>query len=223
MTTDQSIRKQVQRRLDELFREDNEWPELAPSPAGLEAGPLKSLKELIVSIDREAFDKTVSSLQEETERLKVIYRNDRVVFLFLELISSLANYIRINKRHAHPDAVNLLGPICDNLQRLLTEDVAEKEKKKALIIQINRVKKLKQKIAREKEKGAIKREARRPSQEGGKDLAPRSRGITPHEAFALALEEIKEDIEMEFKAIKAEFQALRTELRSELRLWREGH
>ncbi len=227
-----SITGEIEKRLDALFREDNDVSVPEESPEEIESSPLLRVKEIILSIDWEITDSVLASLIDEVQILKASYSNDRIISLFLDLIESVGKYISKNKANSHPDAIRLMNSIYRSLERTaLNKDLTESQKRKELFVQIDRFKKLKTKIAEQRreerkeeipkirlpeKEEVVKAEASEETPEV--ESPPRVeeeppvdfRGMAPHEAFAFALEEIR-------KLIKAEFQALR----AELKLWRE--
>ncbi|HYQ59547.1 MAG TPA: hypothetical protein VEP29_00745, partial [Desulfatiglandales bacterium] len=113
----------------------------------------------------------------------------------------------------------------------LTEGMARPEKEKMLLEEVAKFKKLKEQVMLRKaekkevvvaevapppappeEKRAPVTESS-PQEEQKTEPAPEARftGLSPHEAFAYALEEIKDVIRAEFRA-----------LRAEIKLWRES-
>jgi hypothetical protein len=238
-----SITGEVEKRLNDLFNEDNDVSAPEEITEDIKDSPLLRLKEIVLSIDWEITDDVMTSMISEVEELKTRYDDDRIIVLFLELLASVGRYIKKNKANSHPDAIKLLNSIYRSLEKIVSYDaISESEKKKTLFTQINRFKKLKQKIALKKkemeqekrfkppeppaisegvsptipltqgESPVISQESLSPSvSEQAEEPHINFKGMAPHEAFAYALEEIR-------KLIKAEFQALK----AELKLWREG-
>ena len=151
-----------------------------------------------------------------------------------QLLGSVGKYIKSNKAGAHPDSINLLNSIYASLEKVMPSGgMTEAGRKRELLEQVTKFKQLKEQIGatkgaasrksgpssqsmaatlkREQPQGAGLQEERRQGEEKarqgvGSDMSH----MTPHEAFAFALEEIKEVIKAEFKA-----------LRAELKLWRD--
>lgn len=222
--TDEAVTSEVEQRLNDIFGEDEDPAFLESSPSDQES-PLRNLKGIILSIDWEITDEIMGHFLEEIDRLQASHAEEKIPVLFLQLLGSVGKYIRNQKSRAHPDSIRVLNSVYNSFEKvLLDEDMPEAEKRKWLYAEVNRFKKLKQDIARERaEKASAETkpsptpqvEEQAPPQEATTEETPRSTmeldGMPPHEAFAYALEEIKQ-------VIKAEFQALR----AELRLWREG-
>jgi AAA+ ATPase superfamily predicted ATPase len=214
----EDFKSQVESRLDDLFREDDETFEPTESLAGLGHHPLKSLKAILLSVEWEITDSSMESLVSELKSLEDFYKADKIVLIFLRLLGSIAHYIRVKKSKSHPSATRLLISIYNALEKVvLSEGMGGKEKEKILLREVEKFKKLKEEIIRQK---ADKEEEQMEmvtmlhsesltaaSVKPAEDLAK----MSPHELFAYGLEEIKEVIRAEFRA-----------LRAEIKLWRES-
>jgi hypothetical protein len=216
--------------LDHLFREDS--PEAPKEHVGLGEHPLKSLKAVLLSIDWEITDSTMDSLLNEIKAVEYVYSEDKIILTFLQLLGSIGRYIRANKGRAHPGATRVINSVYEALEKVaLTEGMSRAEKEKMLLEEIARFKKLKGQVALrkvEKKAPAVsevkpppapapEEKAIPPAESPVREEPPiESRavdfaGMPPHEAFAYALEEIKNVIQAEFRA-----------LRAEIKLWRES-
>lgn len=130
------------------------------SAAGVisEKSPLFELHGIILSIDWEITDETMKRLLEETERLKTVYKKEKLPLMFLQLHGSVGKYISTRKASAHPDSIKLLHSIFSGLQRILTsEPMTEAEKKKILAVEVDKFKRLKEQILIAKTDGAAVR------------------------------------------------------------------
>jgi len=225
---DEAVTEEVEKRLDDIFGEEEEDQQagfLENGPVD-QNSPLRNLKGTLLSIDWEITDDIMDNFLAEIDRLQEAYASAKIPVLFLQLLGSVGKYIRNQKARAHPDSIRILNSVYSSFEKVLLDPgLPETEKRKLLYSEVNRFKALKQDIARDK---TVKAEA---AQEAGTPAAPAEEqpsaeaagtavaspspaelaGMQPHEAFAYALEEIKQ-------VIKSEFQALR----AELRLWREG-
>jgi hypothetical protein len=194
--------------------------------------PLKSLKAVLLSIDWEITDSTMDSLLNEIKAVEYVYSEDKIILTFLQLLGSIGRYIRANKGRAHPGATRVINSVYEALEKVaLTEGMSRAEKEKMLLEEIARFKKLKGQVALrkvEKKAPAVsevkpppapapEEKAIPPAESPVREEPPiESRavdfaGMPPHEAFAYALEEIKNLIQAEFRA-----------LRAEIKLWRES-
>ncbi len=216
-------------------RELEETSDFVEDSGSIEESPLKELKTIVLSIDWEINDEDMTRFIEQVEILKLTYDDDKIASLFLQILGSLGKYIKVNKGNSHPNAVKVLNSAYTSLEKvLLQKNITDTEKEKILLVEVQRFKELKEQVIlrktaadrkkkakkspemkpeiKEKEKDVPLPEAARAPEKAGKGL-PRSdmNRMTPHEAFAYAIEEIKQMLKAEFKA-----------LRAELKLWREG-
>jgi hypothetical protein len=197
--------------------------------------PLRQLRAVVLSVDWEISDETMNGLIEETERLKDVYEDDRTLVLFFQLLGAVGKYIKTHKAGAHPDSITLLNSTYSGLESVVTsKGIDEAGRKKILLVEVKKFRELKEQIGLKKADTAKKKgvgtpdeikpvpeiqkkdvalkEVSRSPEDLREDLFGHDKGpVLPHEAFAFALEEIKEVIKAEFKA-----------LRAELKLWRKG-
>ena len=225
------FRSQVEDRLEHLFREDT--PEVRDDHAGLVEHPLKGLKAVMLSIDWEITDSTMDSLINEIKNVEFIYSEDKIILTFLQLLGSIGRYVKANKGRAHPEATRLINSVYEALERVaLSEGMSRPEKEKMLLDEVAKFKKLKEQVMLRKaekqppvvsevtpppapapEPRKIRAEEIPARKEEHVETRPEGRfsEMSPHEAFAYALEEIKNVIRAEFRA-----------LRAEIKLWRES-
>ena len=64
--------------------------------------PLAELKNLVLSIDWEITDDALADFISQVNNLKVTYKNEKIVLMFLQLLGSLGVYIKTNRGNAHP-------------------------------------------------------------------------------------------------------------------------
>ena len=230
-----NFRSQVEDRLDHLFQEES--PEATEEHVGLGEHPLKGLKAVLLSIDWEITDSTMDSLLNEIKNVEYVYSEDKIILTFLQLLGSIGRYVKANKGRAHPDATRVINSVYEALEKVaLTEGMTRVEKEKMLLEEVANFKKLKQQVVlRKAEKKApavsevtpplapppapVPKEREIPVTESSAPeetpvevrAEPRFAEMSPHEAFAYALEEIKDVIRAEFRA-----------LRAEIKLWRES-
>jgi len=226
-------------RLDDLFDESGAAPEPEPNvpretPAksaktadagtvdraasGQKASPLMELDAIVLSLDWEITDENLDKLIAEIERLKTLYKQDRLPYMFLQLHGSVGKYIASKKVDAHPDSIKLLHSVHAGLERILVSpEMNETEKKKILSEEVKKFKGLKHEIMLSKSMDAPEAEAA-PDK---KTLAPATPAQPPAAASAAAvapdgnyrafIDEIKTIIQAEFE-----------ELRKEIMSWKEG-
>jgi hypothetical protein len=216
-----SVADEIDSRLEVLFEEAGESTDSVGESGLPEDFPLRDLKATLLSIDWEITDEMMTTLVEEAKRLESEFQNDKSLLMFLRLLGSVGKYIRTNKANAHPGAIRLLNSVYNGLEKvLLSPGITTDDKKEVLLAQVREFNRLKGQIARRKAEktrempaGKGKTAAEGPGASIGAKEAPQETEVSraPHEAFAYALDEIKEVIRAEFRA-----------LRAELKLWREG-
>ncbi|MGD9973098.1 MAG: hypothetical protein AB7S77_08575 [Desulfatirhabdiaceae bacterium] len=201
--------------------------------------PLQPLKAIVLSLDWEISDNTISSFLLEVQRLNTIMQGDAVVQKFLQLLDSLGKYVFRRKNMVHPDSIRLLHSAYESLEQvLLNPDMDEAARRSLLFHQLAEYRKLKEKVSPQPDDQASKPVSETTISEGESDsgsklkapvpipdmpeeksgsakpetmLPPAAPPLHPHEAFSLALDEIKYMIQAEFRAIRAEIHLWRME------------
>jgi hypothetical protein len=213
-----SVADEIDSRLEVLFEEAGESPDSVEDSGLPEDFPLRDLKATLLSIDWEITDEMMTTLIEQTGGLESAYKDDKSLLLFLRLLGSVGKYIRTNKANAHPGAIRLLSSVYNGLEKVLvSEGITQEEKKQILLTQVREFNRLKAQIARKKADRVKEKppEKKRPAgEEPGPPVGEEKRladlsGMAPHQAFAYALEEIKELIRTEFRALRAELRLRR--------------
>lgn len=109
--------------------------------------PFTDLKAIILSIEWEISDETMSRLIDETARLQDIHEGHPVLLSFLKLLGSVGRYINNKKANAHPDSITLLHSIYGRLETILTSAIlTEAEIKKMLSDEVRKFKLLKARL-----------------------------------------------------------------------------
>ncbi len=197
---------EIDGRLDDLFTEDKIPKKADGESSDIKEYPLKELKAVILSIDWEITDDVMKRLADQVVGLKKRYKADRIVFILLQLLGSIGEYINTSRGKSHPDSFKFLNSLFKKLEKVvLTEGLTESEKKKILSVEVNKYKVLKDKLSSRKDvvqkgkhvKSVVKTKSEKTD-------------VLPIEAFADAMDQIRQLIQSEFKA-----------LREELRLGRE--
>ena len=148
----------------------------------------------------------MNRLADQVAGLKKKYKDEKVVFTLLQLLGSIGEHIRIKRGKSHPDSFKFLNSLFNKIDKVVrTKSLTEPEKKKILSVEVNRYKVLKDKLS-----------SRKYVAQKGKHVKPAVKAkavktdVLPIEAFADAMDKIRQLIRSEFKA-----------LREELRLGRE--
>jgi hypothetical protein len=227
---DGTIKGEVHSRLEDLFGENEKPPDLVVNNGNPEDFPIIDLKANILSIEWEISDEILAALIEEIDRLKITYKDDKNLLLFFHLLGSVGKYIKKRKVNAHPDAIKLLNSVYNSLEHvLLSKDISEKDKRQTLLAQVEEFKKLKEQIALSKADEPKKKKVEPPedvkpvvaakvkdkivqveplpSEEPRAKLPLDKSNMTPQEALAYVLAEVKHIIRTEFKALKEELKS----------------
>ena len=217
------MKAQVDNRLDVLFAEVPDAPESQAHQGDFSETPLKTLKAILLAVDWEITDETLASLLREAKRLEGIYREEKIPFTLLQILASVGKHVRLNKGKAHPTTIKLINSVYLALEKTVTAPgLSEQEKERLLMTEVAKFKKLKAEIAvrregREEEtadevvSSRVMEPSPSPIEIEAQSLGTSAPQVAPHEAFATAVEEIKDVIRAEFKA-----------LRAEIRLWRNS-
>jgi methyl-accepting chemotaxis protein len=179
--TDETIVDEVEKRLEDLFGDDDDdsdtqdagkQAEEAPAPeqdiddidikdvpvlepdgsmGDVESSPLKGLKTTVLSIEWEITDDIMDKFLTQVDELIQTYTDDRIIYMFLQLLRAIGKYIKAKKANADPDVVRLLNTTYAALEETqLTKGISEAKKKKLLIDEVNKFKTIKERLTGKK-------------------------------------------------------------------------
>lgn len=187
--------------------------------------PLQVLKALVLSIDWEISEDTVSGFLLELGRLQKMHGADLVNRKWFELLIGIGNYILKRKADIHPEAIRLLHAIFQDVDATFFPDRMPEMQRRARLLEriaeYNRLRDIVRSVApgeRTAESMPAKREAskdtaaesRKQADEYAESAVSRADGnLALHDAFVNAMEELRNLVQAEFRA-----------LRAEIRLWR---
>ncbi len=196
---------EIDGRLDNLFAEDKTPQKDNGESDDSKEYPLKELKAVILSIDWEITDDVMKRLANQVAGLKKRYKDDKIVFILLQLLGSVGEYIRISRGQSHPDSFKFLNSLFKKLDKVVsTKDLSESEKKKILAVEVNKYKVLKGKLSSQEyvpqKKKQVKTEVKK---EDGKT------DVLPIEVFADAMDQIRQLIRSEFDSLREELKLRR--------------
>jgi hypothetical protein len=209
-------------RLDDLFAE-NDTPLLDKETGNAsEHYPLSELKNLIFSLDWEITDEVLEKLLQQIKDLNMTYDHDKIVLTFLQILNAVGVYIKTNRAKAHPSSFKTLNTVFSSLDKVvLSKNMSDSDKRKILSTEMNRYKKLRTLVAQskaEKERHKMMRqEAGGAVPESFFQIPNAAEGKLPDtelqpdvfaEALNKAVEEIKQHIQTEINALKAELKSL---------------
>ena len=196
---------EIDGRLDDLFAEDKITQKADGESSEVKEYPLKELKAVILSIDWEITDDVMKRLANQVVGLKKRYKDDKIVFILLQLLGSIGEYIRVSRGKSHPDSFKFLNSLFKKLDKVVcTKGLSESEKKKILSVEVNKYKVLKDKLSSQKfvpQQG--KQEKLEVKNKTGKT------DVLPIEVFADAMDQIRQLIRSEFKALREEIRLQR--------------
>lgn len=190
--------------------------------------PLKDLKTSVLSLEWEITQPMLQNFDDQIRHLEEIFSEDKIALSYLRILRFLGRYIQIKGNKSHPCAITFLISTYNNLETItLSVKMAEDRKWDMLLADVDDYKKFVRKlnlleedeVSPESQRlGAVIREIPeiepplivRDSPTVRNAPSPTEIAMQPHEAFALALEEIKKTISAEFSAIRAE-----------LKMWRD--
>jgi hypothetical protein len=209
-------------------QEDNLAAENTPPMLDNEGGaaskhyPLSELKNLIFSLDWEITDEVLEKMLQQVKDLNMTYAHDKTVLTFLQMLNAVGVYIKTNRAKAHPSSFKTLNSVFSSLDKVvLAKDMAEADKKKILNTELNQYKKLRTQVSQSKaEKQKHKIRPQEPQSavpesffqmpNAGEVELPVAEDLPESFANALdkAVEEIKQHIQAEIKALTAELKSM---------------
>ena len=196
---------EIDGRLDDLFGEEKTPQKTDGKSGDIKEYPLKELKAIILSIDWEITDDVMNRLAEQVVGLKKRYKDDKIVFILLQLLSSIGEYIKVNRGKSHPDSFKFLNSLFKKMDKVVrTKGLTESEKKKILSVEVNKYKVLKGKLTPQKSI-AQKRKQVKPETKTKIDKTD----VLPVEVFADAMDQIRQLIRSEFDSLREELKLRR--------------
>lgn len=226
----------------EAFLNDSEIlvePFSAREAGVLSDHPLQVLKALVLSIDWEISEDTVSGFLLELGRLQKTHADDPVNRKWFELLVGIGNYILKRKADIHPEAIRLLHAVFQDMEASFFPDrtpaAQRKERLVSRISEYNRLRDMVRSTAgsggRQDQVKGIQRpiSEERPKQQplsaplaadqSAEDVSPEATGRADsasrdsllHDAFVEALTELRNLIQAEFRALRAEIRLWRAE------------
>lgn len=181
------------------------------NPDQVQQSSFANLNAMVLAIEWEISDESMNSLISEINRLKKIYKDNKIIYSFLQLHGSVSKYIRSKKVNSHPDSINLLHSIYRGLEKVVTSpQITRAEAKMILSAEVKKFKELKQRVIQAKSDVQGRTDKKPDNGETPADTIKEVITVeTPlsHDALGFMLEEIK-------KTMRAEFAVLRKELKS---------
>ncbi len=221
-----SVTKELEDRLNHFFSDNEKGLDFTKTEDDPRTAFLQELKSLLLSIDWEISDDTITRFTDTASNMGQAFRDDKELRVFLQILEAIAKYIKRHKAKSHPGAMGVLKSAYYALEKTAVEKhITKDEKKQLLLEEVKNFKNFKKQITIWRlrkdpgREGPLSNE-RFPTPKEKPPLRPlikevpvsreRTRGIDKgptmpsHEAFARALEEIKELIGQEFRSLRAE-------------------
>ncbi len=201
-TDDDVVNEEVEGRLDNLFGDEDTAADILEDSYESDDSPLRELKTIVLSLDWEITDEIMTNFVEQVAALKDRLKDDKIILVFLQLLGSLGEYIRINKGKSHPGAFKILTSLFNELDKVAqSKDLTESDKKKILSAELTKYKTLKEQLIKAKPK----------KEEKESEISPEKKTVEPVDlkGLATAINEIKQLVKTEFKALRAELKSLR--------------
>lgn len=169
--------------------------------------PLRKLKTIVLSIDWEINETVMTGFVEQVAVVQDHYRGDKIVMVFLQLLGSLGEYIRVNLGKSHPESFRVLNSLFNQLETVVGADhLSETEKKKILSSELARYKQLKSKLAPK----PARSEAAPAAVDAGAGDTPTIAAV-PQTGETPAVPDLIAELK---SSLMAEIKALRTEVRN---------
>ena len=107
--------------------------DLSSSSSSVLHSPLKDMKSIILSIEWEINDTILEQLEDEINKLYLMYTGDRVIQGFLRILRFLGRYVRVRGVHSTQDSINLLLYVYDHLESVMVSEGMTEAKKHVII------------------------------------------------------------------------------------------
>ncbi len=185
-------------------------PELVP-PHSEQYSQLTDIKSVIQSLEWEVSKATLDQLDEEINKLQVLNEGNSTILGFLQILRFLGRYIRVKGPEFNHAAIALLLSVYDNLEDvILSEDMTVENKHSILLEDIRKYREWSGEIDFEvsNEKWPDKQSKAETSEFNYNVPAVIAaiKHMTPHEAIAYVLEDLKMAISLEINALRLEIQ-----------------
>jgi len=119
---------------EESKKVDQSSDYLSSPPSTVLNSPLKEMKSIILSIEWEINDTILEQLEEEINKLYLLYTGDRIIQGFLRILRFLGRYVRVRGVHSSQDSINLLLFVYDHLENVMVSEGMTESKKHIILI-----------------------------------------------------------------------------------------
>lgn len=119
---------------EEINNPDQSLGNLALSSSSILHSPLKDMKSIILSIEWEINDHILEQLEDEINKLYLLYTGDRIIQGFLRILRFLGRYVRVRGVLSNQDSINLLLFVYDHLENVMVSEGMTETKKHIILI-----------------------------------------------------------------------------------------
>jgi hypothetical protein len=211
--SDDPVKAELDDRLEAFFDDAPKAPAQAPSP-------FLTLKEIVLSMEWDLSEEMLDTFIKETAVLKNRFREEKVIFSFLQLLATVGAYIQAKQANAHPDSIQLLNSVYAALETVTSgEEMPVAEKKRLLSAEVKAFKELKEKLLKARGQAPPQKQQPSPPPPGKSEPEPsparKDRPSPPPAAVDTGTETVQVDaalLEAIRKVIREEFERLRQEI-----------
>ena len=200
-----SFVSEVDKRLDDIFGKDEGGSKPLES---VSVSPLDELRGLMLTIDREISEETITALNTEVKKLERSYASDTHLLALLKIMSLLVGYMKLEKADVHPDTANLLNSAFQCMESVAeNKSISTHEKITLIRKEIDNFNKFKVKIS-PGGKPSAKKTVSRTGETAAEDSKPAPTAepslatVPPGEIFA-ALDDLRSYLGEELAALKS--------------------
>ena len=139
---------------EDLMIDDVEKIEMTPtSDEQTVSETIQALKTAVLAFEWEINDETMEKFSFEVSHLKKIWRDDKLLQIFIQILEALGKYITGAKVNAHPDSVKLLLSVYQALEKVvISPRLTPRGKKKILYAEVEKYDALKVEITSRSER-----------------------------------------------------------------------
>jgi hypothetical protein len=119
---------------EENKKSDQFLGDLSSPPSSIYHSPLKDMKSIILSIEWEINDHILEQLDDEINKLYLLYTGDRIIQGFLRILRFMGRYIRVRGVRSNQDSINLLLFVYDHLENIMVSERMTEAKKHIILI-----------------------------------------------------------------------------------------
>ena len=132
--TDDLKRIIAQAEQEEIKSSEQSLGDISSPPSSILHSPLKDMKSIILSIEWEINDHILEQLEDEINKLYLLYTGDRIIQGFLRILRFMGRYVRVRGDRSNQDSINLLLFVYDHLENVMVSEEMTEAKKHIILI-----------------------------------------------------------------------------------------